>query len=86
MKNKILGALIALGAMTQVLASSEQRFDPDLEKKCFKEVDKLKCGSPDGKHHKAFMKCVDSKMSKLSKGCQEMHKALSAEEHSGHNH
>ena len=68
------------------LAESEVRFDPELEKKCFKEVHALKCGSPDGKNQEAFMKCVDAKISKLTPGCQEMHKAISKDAHADHKH
>ncbi len=68
------------------LAQHEMRFEPEFEKKCFKEVRALKCGSPDDKNQEAFMKCVDSKIAKLSPGCQEMHKAISKEAHSHHKH
>ena len=68
------------------LAESEVLFDPEAEKKCFKEVHALKCGSPDGKNQEAFMKCVDIKILKLTPGCQEMHKVISKDAHSGHKH
>ncbi len=64
----------------------EVRYDPEFEKKCFNEIESLKCGSPDGKNTETFLKCVDAKIAMLSPGCQEMHKAYSKEEHSGHGH
>ncbi|HXH75470.1 MAG TPA: hypothetical protein VNJ08_10925 [Bacteriovoracaceae bacterium] len=71
---------------SSVSHAKEVRFEPEFEKKCFKEVDALKCGSPEGKNQEAFLKCVDSKISKLSEGCQAMHKAIRADSHSGHDH
>ncbi len=60
---------------------AEVRFDPDFEKKCFKEIEKLKCGKADAKNEKVFMKCVDSKITKLSSPCQAMHKSISEHKH-----
>lgn len=65
-------------SFTMALASSEIRFDPSFEESCFKEVRKLKCGDPD-KDEETFMTCVDKKLGRLSKGCQEMHKSIRAE-------
>lgn len=71
---------------TFTFAGEEVRFEPEFEKKCFKEVEKLKCGSPEGKNQETFMKCVDGKIKELSPGCQSMHKTIRAEDHSGHSH
>lgn len=84
MKNLIIGLILSASSVSFAFAQ-EMRFEPDFEKKCFKEIEKLKCGSPDGKNEEVFMKCVDTKIAKLSSGCQEMHKAIKAESHS-HDH
>ena len=68
------------------LHASEVRYEPEFAKKCFKEVDALKCGKAESKNEEAFMRCVDSKLSRLSPGCREMHKSISEESHSHHKH
>jgi hypothetical protein len=68
------------------LQASDVRYEPEFEKKCFKEVNTLKCGKPEGKNEEAFMKCVDSKISRLSPSCREMHKSISDDFHSHHKH
>ena len=81
----LLGLFLSMSAFT-ALQAQELRFEPEFEKKCFKEIHGLKCGSPDGKNEEKFMKCVDAKVAKLSPGCQDMHKAVRKESHSHHDH
>ena len=76
--------LLLLSLSALLGASTEKRYEPEFEKRCFKEVAALKCGSPEGKNNPTFMKCVDGKITKLSKGCQEMHRELSSEAHDHH--
>ncbi len=83
--NMLIGLFLTLSSFT-VAHAQELRFEPEFEKKCFKEIHSLKCGSPDGKNEEKFMKCVDTKISKLSPACQEMHKAIRKESHSHHSH
>lgn len=81
----LTGLFLSLSTLT-VAHAQELRFEPEFEKRCFKEIHALKCGSPDGKNEEKFMKCVDTKIAKLSPPCQDMHKAISKHSHSHHSH
>ncbi len=74
MKNCI--ALCFLLFVTPSFASNDEHFDPALEKSCQQEAFNQNCGAPKDDSDKAFMACIEGKMSSFSKDCQVVHQRM----------
>ena len=62
----------------------EVHYEPNAEKNCRMEVQKIGCPVPTENNEEIFFNCINQKIAKLSEVCRKMHKAMSAARK--HNH